>query len=638
MKAFGNLSKGIVLSAFLSGLATACVNKITEETSDVSDNTTTPLKFIADIQGVTNARVNGTAFEVGDEVGLFALAGIATMKEERYADNLCFVRSAEGEFESEESMYFPDDGAKLNLISYYPYQEDGVDMGESTMQVMVASEQNIPANYFHSDFLIASKENLAATNEPVSLTYKHKFFKLKIALKPDEGEDIEKLLAADPQLSVSGFFSKTSYDFQEDSYSDYSEEKDIIPAGGWKEEGDRLVGKQLILIPQEMTEGDQYITLEVDDKTYTSLLPSTLILQNGKQRELEITFKSAEDVLMGDMKGEIVDWEGTETDCTESVIVRKYIDISKLAFESSNVYKVNHAGKQVAEICKEYLVTPGFSSQAIVVYPMKPDGSVVDLSEGKVVKLLGQSEKVHGGGVSWNVENHSLTYTPGTSAVRNYVSILADGQVSLSISMVDEALPVLALSDVVRDVRGGVTHNYPVVKIGTQYWMRTNLEATQYLDGKVIPKLETMSKGGIGYLLSKAGNYYYSANAVLNHPLSPAGWEIPCWENWDILKGYLEGDASLLKSGRWIPITIESKPSIVADVNNRSGFNALPVGMYSQKYLPEAYEGRYLSYWTLDPSGAAMDGKIFKLRADNNEMAQGNTGAEQAFPIRCVRK
>ena len=51
---------------------------------------------------------------------------------------------------------------------------------------------------------------------------------------------------------------------------------------------------------------------------------------------------------------------GTEIDHTESVTLHKYIDVSKLTFEKSNVYKVLHSGKQVAEICKEYLVTSEF--------------------------------------------------------------------------------------------------------------------------------------------------------------------------------------------------------------------------------------------------------------------------------------
>lgn len=65
----------------------------------------------------------------GDEVGLFALAGTTTMQEERYVDNLHFIRSSNGEFESNESVYYPDDGVTLNLISYYPYQKSGVGIG-----------------------------------------------------------------------------------------------------------------------------------------------------------------------------------------------------------------------------------------------------------------------------------------------------------------------------------------------------------------------------------------------------------------------------------------------------------------------------------------------------------------------------
>ena len=122
------------------------------------------------------------------------------------------------------------------------------------------------------------------------------------------------------------------------------------------------------------------------------MLPSTLQLKSGKQRELEITFVADEDVLMSKVNGEIGDWDGTETDQAESVTLHKYVDVSKLTFEKSDVYRVLNGGKQVAEICKEYLVTPEFSSQAIVAYPMKEDGSV-DLSQGIVAQLPGKSGK-----------------------------------------------------------------------------------------------------------------------------------------------------------------------------------------------------------------------------------------------------
>lgn len=636
MKIFHSLGNKGNLFILFPILVAACVNHVTEEEKGISNDGNIPLKFIADIQKITHTRIAGNSFEEEDSVGLFALAGATTIKEERYADNLCCVRSSEGEFVSDELVYYPDDGVTLNLISYYPYQKEGVAIGESTMQVKVEPDQSISDNYSHSDFLIASRENVSASQEAVALTYDHKFFRLRIALVPSEGESVENILTVDPQVSVCGFYTKAIYDFQQKSYSAYSEEKAITPAGKWEIQNGRLVGKDLILIPQETSVGYQYVMLKAGGKTYSSLLPSTLELLSGKQRELEITFVITEEILMSKVNGEIGAWGGDETDHTESEAICKYVDISKLAFEQSSVYKVLHEGKQVAEISKEYLVTPELSSQAIVVYPMTSDGKV-DLSKGIVAQLLGHAGKVHGGSVSWNMDDHSLTYTPGTLTARNYVYLLADGQVALSRYTSDEVLPVLALGDVVRDVRGGVIHHYPIVKIGTQYWMRSNLEASMYTDGEKITKLDTMAVDASGYLLSSVGNhYFYSVKAVLNRNILPTNWSIPNWEDWNLLKSYLKEDASLLKSGKWVPITAGAGNEVAA-VNNSSGFDARPIGMCFGKNQ-SSYEGKYVSYWTLNEAGTDMDDPIILLRSDKNEISQGKMGLDKAYAIRCIRK
>lgn len=633
MNLFHNLGKRGSLFILSTILIAACVNHTAEEEDGISNDGNISLRFIADIQKMTHTRITGNSFEERDSVGLYALVGSTTMKEERYGDNLCFVRSSEGEFVSNETVYYPDDGVALDLISYYPYQKIGVAIGESTLQVGVESDQAIPANYSHSDFLIASREGVLASKEAVTLTYDHHFFRLKIALAPGEGETVENMLAASPQLSVCGFYTKAIYDFQKDTYSGYSEEEKVVSAGKWEKQGDRLVGKEVILIPQRSIVDYQYVILDVAGKIYKSLLPSTLELQSGKQRELEITFTSTEDLLISKVDGEINDWGEDGTDQTESETIHKYINISKLTFEQSNVYKVLHDGKQVAEICKEYLVTPTFSSQAIVAYPMKADHTV-DLSNGTVVQVLEQSGKVHGGSVSWNVEKHSLSYTPGTLTARNYVYVLADGQISLSASMADEALTVLAQGDVVRDVHGGNIPDYPIVKIGTQYWMRSNFEASLYRDGTGIPKLTAMSLGATGYLLSKTGYYFYSVDVALNNQLFPANWSIPNWNDWNVLKTYLKEDASLLKSGKWIPL---KSGGVVANVTNLSEFNAIPVGMYFGTYQ-SSYEGKYVSYWTLNETGMAMDEKLFLLQSDVATVKQGTTGLDKAYAIRCIRK
>lgn len=61
---------------------------------------------------------------------------------------------------------------------------------------------------------------------------------------------------------------------------------------------------------------------------------------------------------------------------------------------------------------------------------------------------------------------------------------MPDGQIALS--MPEEMLPVLAMKDIMRDVRGSSIHNYPIVKIGTQYWMGSNLKTSLYIDGEEI--------------------------------------------------------------------------------------------------------------------------------------------------------
>lgn len=110
MKTCHNLFVGVGFFILCCTMFTACVNHISEEEGEIINNGDIPLKFVADIHEIMNTRVVNNSFGEKDEVGLFALAGTTTMQEERYADNLHFVRSSTGEFVSDESVYYPDDG------------------------------------------------------------------------------------------------------------------------------------------------------------------------------------------------------------------------------------------------------------------------------------------------------------------------------------------------------------------------------------------------------------------------------------------------------------------------------------------------------------------------------------------------
>lgn len=86
----------------------------------------------------------------------------------------------------------------------------------------------------------------------------------------------------------------------------------------------------------------------------------------------------------------------------------------------------------------------------------------------------------------------------------------------------------------------------------------------------------------------------------------PTHWSIPNWEDWNILKDYLKGEASLLKSGTWLPLKTEGQ---VQPATNLSGFNGIPVGMYVGAFQAD-YENKHLAYWTLDNTNATIDTKV----------------------------
>ncbi|MDR0891363.1 MAG: fimbrillin family protein [Mediterranea sp.] len=582
-------------------------------------------------------RVANNQFEIDDAVGLFALAGSTSLQEERYVDNIRFLRSGNDEFVPDEAIFYPDDGVALHLISYFPYQKEGIAVGKCRMPVSVQAQQSSATNYALSDFLVASKEEVLPSKNPVRLEYGHKFFRLNIFLKPDDGEDIDALLAANPQLTLHGCFTKAFYDFAKDKFVDYAAEQKIDLAGTWRVEQGQLVGEGVILIPQETNPKLQYILVNVGGEEHRAFLTADVQMLSGKQRDFTIDYNASSDILMGHVTGEIGDWDHTGSSTAPSETLHPYVNVSKLSFEASNIYKVFHADKQVAEVCKEYLVTPAFSSPAIVAYPMT-DAGKTDLSKGVVMQLIGQPGDVHGGTVAWNLAEHLLAYTPGTLPSKKYLYVKADGQLALSVKNSEDILTLLAMPEVVRDVRGGTEHDYPLVKIGTQYWMRENLSTPLLTDGTELTQQTTVLKDRSGYIRA-GGNYFYTSDVACSPLLLPPSWEVPDWEDWNILLAYLKDEVAPLKAGTWKPVSDNSK---VPPATNESGFDGFPVGMCVESkgaVFLSTYEGKYVAYWTLNKSHTATDAIAMGLTSKSNTKGEINMKDDPtAYSIRAIRK
>lgn len=246
-------------------------------------------------------------------------------------------------------------------------------------------------------------------------------------------------------------------------------------------------------------------------------------------------------------------------------------------FTDNDVMRVMADGQQVAEVCLEYINSA--DARLTVVYPMGADGRA-DLKHGWCAD--------NGGTVVWDRENNTCQYVPGTSEPATTV-YLHDSQ--FGTAAVADAVATQLEADVIVDKRGDEKNIYRTVKIGTQYWMAQNLNATKYLNGQ--PVTFIASANTAKWKADTAGAYHvfadddefrnaygplYNGYALTNSQgLCPAGWEVPELSDYQRLKTYLGSQSGLkMKSdaaGAWNT----SEGSVP---NNLSGFTAFAAGYY----------------------------------------------------------
>lgn len=605
----------------------SCVNEISEESTTLPGEI--PIRLSTQIL-CNPTRVIDNKFQEKDAIGLYVLTQPSTINQKRYIDNMRFTCSQTSGFEPEETIYYPKGNGECNFISYYPFQETGIEPDKSTMQVQIQTDQSTVGGLSLSDFMIAVNNDITPSQNMVAMEYKHKLCKLEIIIRPAAGEDLQELLADNPTLSLNGFHSEASYDFLTGQFGSSGQTSGIIPYGEWKIENNTLIGKKAILIPEKIESDSHYINMEIDGKSYSCPFPDNFQLSSEKSCSIGIIYKSSEGIQINNFDHSIADWTEGESSETTAQETSGIIHLAALKFSKSNVYKAINEGTQVAEICKEYLLADNIDAQAIVAYPVL--NGKTDLNNGTVICLLDETAAVHGGKVSWNKVNNVLAYTPGNQSVINDFYIAEDN--SISISKPENPLPVRLQEDVLTDIRNTETKTYPIVKIGIQYWMGRSLEATRYTDGNIIKEIKDLQINMSGYL-TYDNKYFYTLSALATGNLPAIGWKIPNQKEWNFLKDYLKNKASNLKYGSWK----STKEGNNYDALNKSYFNGIPEGYFlnngeNKGYaMKEAGVGYWVSQNNDDPE---TKGGIYLLNT-NDEIKDG-TSVDRAISVRCIRK
>ncbi|MEG2127321.1 MAG: fimbrillin family protein [Bacteroides sp.] len=610
MKTKLSFSCGLFTIALATIFTTACVNGITEkeETAIPGD---IPIRIAAQI-GDLRTRITDNKFDAKDVIGLYVLPESKVLTDERYIDNMRFS-CKNGKFVPDDEIFYPQTG-KCDFISYYPYQANAISKTSSTLPISVKTNQDDPTAYDASNFMTAKSTDLSPSKTAVKLIHEHKLCQVNFTLK-SSSDDVSDNIAENITLTINNVCTQATYNFSSGEISSPSHPQDITPNGKWIINGptNQLSGKKALLIPQEVKECT--FTLQIKDKQFTGSFPTNLQLNSGESVNLGLTYKSQTGI--SEVGFGIGEWQsGNDSETTlEEKKNSEYITLANLDFTKTSVYNIVSADKTVlAEVCQEYL-NGDINAQAIVLYPANSK------TTGTLLQVMSKSENICGGTITWDAETNSFTQKAGTHAPITRFYVTDEGAFVFEKPATSQLIS--AKGSTLADTRGNESHRYPIVKIGTQYWMRENLKATTYTDGNELAH----------FIHEK--EVFYPNSVVSSNITAPTGWEIPNETEWKKLINYVNNDASKLKAGTW------KTSSDITAASNLSGFDGQPVGVFSvPKGKTESVYGfaQEFAIYCCKKDDSSFPPSVYYLSHTSNKIALERHGNGSEYSIRCIKK
>ena len=624
MKNFQHTKLKALFFIVVSFLMAACINEIKDE--DTLTPGTIPIQISSEITQ-EQVGLSGNKFQTNDEIGLYIVRQDYSLEGERYIDNMRFT-CKNGVFEPDLAIYYPNEKGIYDFTSYYPYQNPAILPEKSLANVSVKSNQNLISDYRISDFMVARTLGISPTAKNINLLHKHQFAQINFILQLTENDDLNEV-KENASITLENLFTKATYDFSTQIFSTLNTPDNMYPNGDWTIDlsSRTLAGKSVLIVPQTL--GNCRVTLRVNGREFSKILPSDLNATSGVSSKLTLRYNA--EVGLEAISCSIDEWKdgGNQDIELEEDKKKKSLSIANLDFKSTGVYTVlNSSNNILAEITKEYLLSDNIAAQAIVLYPA---GS---RENGIVLQLLNTSEPVHRGEVVWSIANNSLTYTTGILPAVTTIYATESGEIVFSEPT--NAQTISSQKQLLTDTRNGNTTTYPIVKIGTQYWMQSELKATQYRDGTPINLITDKTSEEAGYHTQENNNFYNNA-ALIGGELAPQGWCIPTQQSWKSLEAYIGNNTALLKAGsEWI-----AAENINA-ATNLTGFNGYPIGFFSKKINAQEtifdFKNSYACYWYIDKELANATMKGFSLKYNSNAIDISDRVEYYSYAIRCVKQ
>jgi uncharacterized protein (TIGR02145 family) len=203
-------------------------------------------------------------------------------------------------------------------------------------------------------------------------------------------------------------------------------------------------------------------------------------------------------------------------------------------------------------------------------------------------------------------------------------------------------LTIQGFAQTVTDIDGNV---YNTVTIGTQTWLKENLNVQHYNNGDPIPQVTdkatwaNLSNGAYCYyyndsityanLYGKLYNFYAIADS---RKVCPTGWSIPTQAEWETLQTYLGGENVAGGKMKEIGTTHWLSPNTGA--TNSSGFTGLPGG-FRRSSGSFGWVDSTANWWSLTPVTCYI--WMDRLWYNSTAVEYYGQAMESGYSVRCFK-
>ena len=299
----------VALVAGVVGLS-ACGNA---ELEDLAGGQGRPIVLSGRVEEAAISRVDEQGFQDGDVMGVYITdyegdKASPLAETGNRATNMPFTYDeAANRWEGAHEVYWKDGTTAVDVYGYYPYAyPEGVrDYAfEVQRDQSGTTGEGGMGGYEASDFLWASTKEVAASNEPVTLTFSHRMSKLVVQM--EKGESYDGNLPEDARVYVHNTVPDATIDLSVGlvTKNPYASARTIeakkVNTGMYT----------AIVVPQRLD--NQVPLVEIVTEGVSYLVERKFVFKQGIQHTMTITLEQNPEQIKIDIGGEIEVWDETD--------------------------------------------------------------------------------------------------------------------------------------------------------------------------------------------------------------------------------------------------------------------------------------------------------------------------------------